>query len=137
MQDRVFVDSNIFLYAFSDLDMEKQKIASEIVSQANCVISSQVLNEVSNNLIKKLSFNNSEISRFIESAYSRYWVAGVGEDTFLKACELRESYKFSYYDSLIVASASLEGCQRLYSEDMQHGLVLSNQMMIVNPFIKT
>lgn len=137
MQDSVFVDSNIFLYAFSDLDLEKQKIASEIVSQANCVISSQVLNEVSNNLIKKLSFNNSEISRFIESAYGRYWVVSVGKDTFLKACELRESYKFSYYDSLIVASASLESCQRLYSEDMQHGLVLSNQMMIVNPFIKT
>jgi predicted nucleic acid-binding protein len=44
MQDRVFVDSNIFLYAFSDLDHHKQKIASQIVSQENCVISSQVLN---------------------------------------------------------------------------------------------
>jgi predicted nucleic acid-binding protein len=106
MQGSVFVDSNIFLYAFSDLDLDKQKIASRIVSQENCVISSQVLNEVSNNLLKKLSFKNSEISRFIESAYSRYWVSSVCKDTFLKACELRENYNFSYYDSLIVASAS-------------------------------
>ncbi|WP_049778959.1 PIN domain-containing protein [Thiomicrospira cyclica] len=90
MNDKVFVDSNIFLYAFSDLDLEKQKIAGEIVSQENCVISGQVLNEVSNNLIKKLLFKNNEVCKFVESAYSRYWVADLGKDTFLKACDLRE-----------------------------------------------
>lgn len=91
MSDKAFVDSNIFLYAFSDLDLAKQKIAGGIVSQENCVISGQVLNEVSNNLLKKLYFKNREVALFIESAYSRYWVADVGKDTFLKACELRES----------------------------------------------
>jgi predicted nucleic acid-binding protein len=55
MQDKTFVDSNIFLYAFSDLDTKKQKIASQIVSKRN-FISIQVLNEVSNNLLKKLKF---------------------------------------------------------------------------------
>lgn len=51
MQDKTFIDSNIFLYAFSDLDTKKQKIASKIVSKRN-FISTQVLNEVSNNLLR-------------------------------------------------------------------------------------
>lgn len=39
-----------------------------------------------------------------------------------------------FYDSLIVASALESECTILYSEDMQPGLVIENQLKIVNPF---
>ena len=135
MSDRIFVDSNIFLYAISDLDDSKRVVASKIMIQQN-TISTQVINEVSSNLIKKLKFNNDEIHQFIESSYARYNVANIEQKTFLRACILREDYKLSYYDSLIVASAILSNCATLYSEDMQHGLSIDDKLTIVNPFAK-
>ena len=38
-------------------------------------------------------------------------------------------------DSIVVASALEAGCDRLYTEDMQHGLIVENQLKIVNPFL--
>lgn len=51
MQDRVFLDTNILLYAFSTKDLQKQNIAKNILL-SDAVISSQVINEVTVNLIK-------------------------------------------------------------------------------------
>ncbi len=39
-----------------------------------------------------------------------------------------------FYDSLIVATALESECTILYSEDMQDGLLIENQLKIVNPF---
>jgi len=50
MNDKIFIDTNIFLYAFSDKDSRKQAIAKEIVLDKS-TISVQVINETSNNLI--------------------------------------------------------------------------------------
>jgi predicted nucleic acid-binding protein len=50
MKDRIFIDSNIFLYAFSDKDNDKQKVSKEIVLTSS-IISVQVVNEVSKNLL--------------------------------------------------------------------------------------
>ena len=47
---------------------------------------------------------------------------------------LAERYGFSVYDAMIVASALNAGCDTLWSEDMQHGLVLDDGLRIVNPF---
>jgi predicted nucleic acid-binding protein len=47
---------------------------------------------------------------------------------------LAERYQYSYFDSLILASALEAGCQILYSEDLQDGQRIENQLMIVNPF---
>ena len=69
MQDSFFIDSNIFLYAFSDKDENKQKVAKKIVSSRNFV-SVQVVNEVSKNLLDKLSFDEDEIIKFIASLYT-------------------------------------------------------------------
>ena len=46
---------------------------------------------------------------------------------------MHTQHGFSFYDSLIVASALEAGCVRLYSEDMQHGQRVE-QLTIVNPF---
>jgi predicted nucleic acid-binding protein len=51
-----------------------------------------------------------------------------------KASYLRGRYNFSFWDSLIVGSAIKSGCKRLYSEDMQDGLIVENELKIINPF---
>ncbi len=52
---------------------------------------------------------------------------------FIQACDIREDYNISYYDSLIVSSAIDAKCTILYSEDMQHSLTIDS-LTIINPF---
>ena len=47
---------------------------------------------------------------------------------------IAERYGMAVYDAMIVASALLAGCETLYSEDMQNGLVIDRQLRIRNPF---
>jgi len=133
MKDSFFCDSNILLYAFSNQDLNKKKIASKILLDERCVISVQVINEVSNIMIKKLNFSNSQIENFIHSCYKRYVVVSLDETVFAKACEIRENYNISYYDSLIVSSSINASCNILYSEDMHHNLKI-DLLTIINPF---
>ncbi len=61
MSDKVFVDSNIFLYAFSDKDPRKHVVAKGLILDGSPTISVQVVNEVSNNLIRKLGFSEHAV----------------------------------------------------------------------------
>ncbi len=48
--------------------------------------------------------------------------------------QLQEETRYSFYDSLMIASALEANCRRLYSEDLQSGQKIRN-LMIENPFI--
>jgi len=48
---------------------------------------------------------------------------------------IKDKYKYSYYDCLIISTALLNNCDTLYSEDMQHGQLIENKLEIINPFI--
>lgn len=134
MKDKVFIDSNIFLYAFCDKDKEKQIKASKIILDGGA-ISVQVINEVSANMLKKLNFSNDGIKEFIISCLNRYKIINVEPSTLLKAVEIRKQYNISYYDSSIIAAAIEANARILYSEDMQDSLAIS-ELTIVNPFKK-
>ena len=43
----------------------------------------------------------------------------------------------SIYDAMIVAAALDAGCDRLWSEDMQNGMVIERSLCIVDPFMGT
>lgn len=133
MKDNCFIDTNIFLYAFSDKDLTKQLIAKEIVLQSY-KISTQVINESCSNFIKKLSFDENMIKAFIDSAYDRYEIINFSKAVFLTGTIIRSKYKYSYYDSLIIAAAIESNCHILYSEDMHHGQIIENRLKIINPF---
>jgi predicted nucleic acid-binding protein len=47
---------------------------------------------------------------------------------------IHERYRLSWYDSLIVAAAQRAGCDRLYSEDLQHGQLFGT-LRVENPFL--
>ncbi len=56
------------------------------------------------------------------------------KDIFLTACDIRNTYNISYYDSLILSSAMDSRCDILYNEDMQHNQKIEN-LIIINPFV--
>ena len=51
------------------------------------------------------------------------------------AFNLSLKYGFSYWDSMIVATALENNCEVLYTEDMQHGLLVEKTLLIKNPFL--
>jgi predicted nucleic acid-binding protein len=136
-----FIDTNIWLYRLFDHQRieakereRKRKIATAITEQSNLIISTQVINELSVNLIKKAMFDQSKIKALIQSLYHRCQVIEFELTILESASDLRTQYNLSFWDSLIVASALAGGADTLYSEDMQHGLTVSEQLTIINPF---
>ncbi len=130
-----FVDTNIWLYAFIEgEDSHKQARAKATIQDNEVILSTQVINEVCVNLLKKTQLTEPDIQALIASFYSHYTVVEFDQDILTKASILREQYHFSYWDSLIVASALAAQCALLYTEDMQHGLQVENKLTLQNPF---
>lgn len=127
-----FIDSNIWLYAFIETP-EKSLIAKTLVKRVNITVSTQVINEVCVNLIKKALYPEENILNPIESFYNKYDILEINREILLKASDIRNHHKFSFWYSIILASAILGNCDILYSEDMQDDFFMENTR-IVNPF---
>jgi predicted nucleic acid-binding protein len=134
MSGKCFVDSNIWLYAFFTTDhSDKHNKAIEIIDRDNIVLSTQVINEVCCNLLRKAKYTESEIQQTIQNFQVRYPILNVNADIIRQASVLRGLYCFSYWDSIITATAISADCAFIYSEDMQHGQKI-DPVTVVNPF---
>ncbi|CAN7499889.1 PIN domain-containing protein [Bosea sp. LjRoot237] len=129
---RAFLDSNVVVYAFSE---DPRNAVTEELLNRGCEISAQVLNEFANVARRKLGFSWAEITDAVEAitVLSRT-VHPLDLATHQEAVRLAERYGFGFYDALIVASALRADCAVLYSEDMQHGLIVDERLKIENPF---
>lgn len=138
MNDKVFVDSNLWLYAFICRPGEESKHAKarELVEKpVRYAVSEQVVAEVSANLLRKAGIEEAHLMRLVESFYGRCQVVMPGFNLHRRAHGLRSKYSLSFWDSLIVAAALEAGCNTLLTEDMQHGLVVEGQLSILNPLL--
>lgn len=97
-------------------------------------MSTQVVNEVCINLMRKANKDNAFIKQFLNDFIATYTVMDQTKEDVLQAAGIREDYHFSYWDSLIVSCALRSNCKVLYTEDMQHGLKVYQQLKICNPF---
>jgi predicted nucleic acid-binding protein len=132
-----FLDTNIWLYAFiSGQDSVKAHKAQALIAATQPLfLSTQVINEVCTNLIRKEHTPESDIRDFIDDFYALYHVVDLNHAQLIAASDLRTRYSLSYWDSLIIASALQSGVPTLYSEDMQNHLVIDQKIRIVNPFL--
>ncbi len=128
-----FVDTNIMIYSMSE-DANKRRKALAILARKP-LASVQVLNETANIMRRKLAFDIPTIRQFLMDLQGQSRVHPLTSATVCAALAIAERYGFSYYDSLIVATALDAGCDTLYSEDMQHGQVIDGRVRIVNPFL--
>jgi predicted nucleic acid-binding protein len=128
----VFIDTNILVYLLSD-DSRKADRAEGIIEQGG-VINVQVLNEFTHVARRKLSLNWHEIREILNAVRKICKVEPLTPSVFDRGCLLGEKYRFSVYDSMIVAAALEAGCSTLVSEDMQNGLIVDKKLAIVNPF---
>ena len=129
---KAFIDSNVILYLLSK-DTKKAD-AAEAVLRTGGVISVQVLNEIANVAVRKIGMSWAETIQFLALVRSLCAVESLTAETHDRGRDVAERYGLSVYDSMIVAATLLAGCTVLYSEDMQHGLVVDKQMRVANPF---
>ncbi len=140
MKDKEFIDTNILVYAKLD-DNEnrwKRNKAIALIKQIRgCpVISVQVLNEFSSVLIKH-EISNHIILEAIQEIVEDTFVITLDVNLLWETWRIRDKYLFSYWDSMIISAALMEGCNILYSEDFQHEQIIENNLRIINPFHET
>ena len=97
-------------------------------------ISVQVLNEMANVMRRKLSMPWSEVDEVLTLIRSMCAPEPLTVEIHDRGRLVAERYGLSVYDGMIVAAALVSQCDILYTEDMQHGLVIDGQLRIQNPF---
>lgn len=127
-----FFDTNVLVYIAS-ADPVKAGQAEKLIA-AGGAISVQVLNELTNVARRKMRLSWTEMHAFLSMLRGLLTVHPLTLETHETGLALAERYGLSTYDAMIAASALHAGCDTLWSEDMQHGLVLDDRLRIVNPF---
>jgi predicted nucleic acid-binding protein len=137
---KVFIDTNILVYAQDNFDEKKTKKARTLIEQLTenkqGVISTQVVQEFSNVLIKK-SAGKLDISLLPNILDDMLFplLSHTPDGSFYKrAINTYSKYSLSFYDALIVQAAIDLKCELIYSEDMQNGAHYDG-VTIANPFI--
>ncbi len=140
MIGRYFIDTNIFIYSFHENAPHEREISRRLIADAlensSGVISYQIVQEflaAANRKFKKpLTFIDSQ--RYLSIVLEPMCEVHSSPELFHQALEIMDKWKYSFYDSLIIASAIQADCTILYSEDMQHGQEIMN-LSIKNPFL--
>ena len=140
MSGRYFIDTNVFIYSFHEDEPQKREISMKLIADAlensTGVISYQVVQEflgaATRKFKKPLSFKDSQ--RYLSIVLEPLCDVYSSPELFHQALEIMDRWQYSFYDSLIIASAIQAGCGTLYSEDMHHGQEIMN-LTIKNPFL--
>jgi predicted nucleic acid-binding protein len=127
-----FFDTNVLLYLISD-DTAKADRAENLIGDGG-QISVQVLNELTNVVRRKIRLPWPETCAFLDVIRALLPVEPLSVAIHETGLALAQDHGFSIYDAMIVASALHADCDTLWSEDMQHGMLVENRLRIVNPF---
>jgi len=127
-----FFDTSVLLYLLSDDTVRADRI--ETLLAARGTISVQVLNEFAVVALRKLKIPLNEVREILDTIRAVCTVEPLTVETHDRGLAVFERYKFSLYDSMLVAAALISGAKILYSEDLRHGQVIDNQLRVTNPF---
>lgn len=127
-----FFDTSVLLYLLSG-DTAKADRAETLLS-ARGVVSVQVLNEFAVVALRKLKMPLNEIREILDTIQAVCAVEPITVETHDRGLSVLERYRFSLYDSMLVAAALIAGAKIIYSEDLQNGQVIDNQLRVTNPF---
>jgi len=137
MTGRVFLDTNVLVYAMDDAEPAKQARARALVAEARAgshVVSAQVLQEFYNAATRKLARPvPAGVAAEAVRVLSRLTVVPADAALVVAAIELHRRHQVSWWDALILQAALTAGCDRLLTEDLQDGLQLG-PLVVENPF---
>jgi predicted nucleic acid-binding protein len=138
MSAKIFVDTNILVYAY-DVDAgHKQQTAEGILQSLrrdrSGALSMQVLQEFYNTVTRKLASPLlKEKARLVVDFFSLWCVATTPHE-IQEAFRIEDEARIGFWDALIIASAIKSGATRILSEDLNHGQTIAG-IQIENPFL--
>ncbi len=127
-----FFDTSVLLCLLS-ADRDKADRTEALVA-AGGVVSVQVLNEFASVAMRKLAMTLPDVREVLSTIRAVCAVRPVDIETHELGLDILERYRFSLYDSLVIAGAALAGCTTLYAEDLQHSQS-TGRLKIRNPFL--
>jgi predicted nucleic acid-binding protein len=138
MPDRVFLDTNILLYAAIDDGSHKHVKCHDLLAVtlvgSEIVVSAQVLNEYFVNALKQ-NEAPAAIQHTVRQFLADFEVVPLAKELIPETHRIYNRYQFSYWDSNIVAAALQGRCAILYTEDLQDGQIIDNTLTIINPML--
>ena len=140
MSAKIFVDTNILVYAHDSAAGIKHALAKSLVTELwqsrTAVISTQVLQEFYVTVRKKvLHVKDAKQAKRWLSHYLNWDTVVNDGASVLRAVEIEQRYQLSFWDSMIVQAAKESGATLLYSEDLNHSQVLAG-VRVHNPFME-
>lgn len=138
MNDKFFLDTNIFAYMFDARDAQKAEKSRRLIKQAvstrKGVVSQQVVQEFFNLAFRKFqpAMTLAEAEDYLSTVFQPLLVVQ-SVQTYKEALQLHSRYRLPWYDSVIVAAARESGCAILYTEDFQHEQRFG-ELRVKNPF---
>jgi predicted nucleic acid-binding protein len=131
----VTLDTNIAVYALTRTD--KRLRAREVLRSVG-FLSVQVLNEYANVAKRKLGRDWEMISGDLASLRNAAGrIKPISDESNHEAERVAARYNVAFYDAVMIAVALANGATTLYSEDMQHGMIIDGKLTITNPFLST
>lgn len=136
--ERIFVDTNVLVYARDASERTKQPLAMRWIEALwegrNGRLSAQVLNEYYVTVTRKLKpgLGAREARDDVQALFA--WAPLPVDAALVEAAfEIEDRFELSYWDALIVAAARLSAARYLLSEDLQEGQELDG-VRVLNPF---
>lgn len=131
---KIALDSNVLIYRHSSDDITKKEQAIVLTTNPN-IVSGQVLSEYLNVLHRRMKISKEEVFAGLPIWLRFSTIVPVTKDTIVLAGALVKRYDFQMFDSIVVATAVEADCDTLYTEDMQHNLLVDGRLRIINPFL--
>jgi len=129
-----FFDTSVLLYLVSHESDKADRV--EQLLEEHGIVSVQVLNEFAAVALRKLKMPLSDVREILETVRAVCTVEPLTAAVHDRGLAIHDRYKYSLYDSMIVASALVANAKVLYSENLQHGQLMDSQLRILNPFVE-
>jgi predicted nucleic acid-binding protein len=138
MRGKVFLDTNVLIYAATSLEPFPDKFArvEEIIAKEEFGISTQVIGEfirnVQNSKKMKSPLSDEEVDGWIERLYE-FPVISIDREVIMTATLFQRRYQIGFWDGQILAAAHRFGADTLLTEDLSHGQIYGS-VRCENPF---
>lgn len=135
MNANILIDTNLWVYLYA-ADNPKSPFVHQVVKEQfdRIIISTQILGELYHVLTRKAYCKPMQARVIVNEMCVTFPVLSITTNCVLNAMDIVMDYKYSYWDSLVLATAMLNECEIVYSEDMQHNQRIG-ELRIINPLV--
>lgn len=132
---KVFVDTNILLCSMDKFNPEKRSgcraLLTTLTDELRGVISTQVMQEFYVAATKKLAVD-ALLAKDILHSFEHFEVVIITPDLIKEAVDCSVINRVSFWDALIVVAAESARCDRIWTEDLNHGQIIRG-VRVENP----